>query len=101
MPRGPNAAGSDPVLLALLLFAGLTAQANVNKASITWLRPANLWQGQQRQLDVAQNSRTSLPTLSPDSRILCARRTSSKGTRVSGAGRISPEAIFGHTFSAT
>ncbi|AFN46201.1 hypothetical protein HMPREF9154_2867 [Arachnia propionica F0230a] len=42
-------AGLDPSLLGLFKFAGLTAQANVNKPSKTTGRPANRVQGQQTE----------------------------------------------------
>ena len=40
-PPHPQFAGLITYLLALLMFAGVTAQANVNKPSKTGLRPAN------------------------------------------------------------
>ena len=43
----PGCAGLESHVLALFMFAGLTAQANVNKASKPMGRPANPWEGQQ------------------------------------------------------
>ena len=47
-------AGLNPVLLGLLKFAGLTAQANVNKPSKPTPRPANRHQGQRTDIKASE-----------------------------------------------